>query len=201
MRKLWAWGPEVCVAVGTKGIDKMADYPRLMVLSEKFRGLIFELKEDTMSTGRNDQHDICIKDPSLSSYHCDFIHTEEGYFVCDRGSTNGTRLNNVPIEPEEMVPLKNSDLLQLGSVEVMFEFDDGTAAAVSRTETGIDLTSTQTGLSTVKDFSNLSPFASKDTKNEARNRMMTVAAIVLGGLLIAGLLVYVLYEMFTNLKS
>ncbi|MBE6369702.1 MAG: FHA domain-containing protein [Lentisphaerae bacterium] len=177
----------------------MADYPRLMVLSEKFRGLVFELKQDSMSVGRNDQRDICIKDPSLSSYHCDFIHTEEGYFVCDRDSTNGTRLNNVPVEADMMMPLKNSDLLQLGSVEVMFEFDDGSAPSVSRTETGIDLTSTQTGMSTVKDFGNLSPFASNDTKNEARNRKLVVGALIASGLLIAGLLVWVLISMVKNL--
>ena len=177
----------------------MADYPRLMVLSEKFRGLVFELKQDSMSVGRNDQRDICIKDPSLSSYHCDFIHTEEGYFVCDRDSTNGTRLNNVPVEADAMMPLKNSDLLQLGSVEVMFEFDDGSAPAMSRTETGIDLTSTQTGMSTVKDFGNLSPFATNDTKNEARNRKLIVGALVASGLLIAALLVWVVISMVKNL--
>ncbi|MBE6380352.1 MAG: FHA domain-containing protein [Lentisphaerae bacterium] len=178
----------------------MADYPRLMVLSEKFRGLIFDLKQDNMSAGRNDQRDICIKDPSLSSYHCDFVHTEEGYFVCDRDSTNGTRLNNVPLEADVMTPLKNSDLLQLGSVEVMFDYDDGSVSAVSRTETGIDLTSTLTGLSTVKDFGNLSPFASSESKNEARNRKLTIGIIAVAGLLLLGLAVWVLISMF-GLKS
>lgn len=179
-------------------LQTMADYPRLMVLSEKFRGLVFDLQAESMSVGRNDQRDICIKDPSLSSYHCDFVHTEEGYFVVDRDSTNGTRLNNVPLEPEVMTALKNSDLLQLGSVEVMFDFDDGSTPAASRTETGIDLTSTQTGLSTVKDFSNLSPFA-KDTKSEARSRQLTIGAIAGAGLLIAALLIWVVIKMIQTL--
>ena len=178
----------------------MADYPKLMVLSEKFRGMVFELKEDSVSVGRNDQRDICIKDPSMSSYHCDFIHTEDGYFICDRDSTNGTRLNNVPLTPDEMYPLKNSDLLQLGRVEVMFDYDDGSVSSVSRTETGIDLTNTHTGMSTVKDFGNLSPFASNDTKNEARTRFITLAAIVGGGLVIAGLVALVLLKITTTLK-
>ena len=177
----------------------MADFPKLMVLSEKFRGTVFELKEDSVSAGRNEQRDICIKDPSLSSYHCDFIHTEEGYFICDRDSTNGTRLNNVPLNPDEMYPLKNSDLLQLGSVEVMFEYDDGSAPSVSRTETGIDLTGTQTGMSTVKDFSNLSPFASNDTKSEARNHKLTLGAICGAGAIIAVLLIWVVVKVINNL--
>ena len=172
----------------------MADYPKLMVLSEKFRGMVFELKEDAVTVGRNEQRDICIKDPSMSSYHCDFIHTEDGYFVCDRDSTNGTRLNNVQLNPGEMYPLKNSDLLQLGSVEVMFDFNDGSSTTVSRTETGIDLTSTQTGMSTVKDFSNLSPFASNESKNKARNRMMVIAASGVAGLLILGLLSWLIVQ-------
>ncbi|MBO5922921.1 MAG: FHA domain-containing protein [Lentisphaeria bacterium] len=178
----------------------MADYPKLMVLSEKFRGLVFELKEDSVSVGRNDQRDICIKDPSLSSYHCDFIHTEEGYFVCDRDSTNGTRLNNVPLNPEEMYPLKNSDLLQLGSVEVMFDFDDGSTPATSRTETGIDLTSSQTGMSTVKDFSNLSPYATNDTKSEARNRLMIIGGSAAACLLILGLLGWLIAQIVNRLS-
>lgn len=178
----------------------MADYPRLMVLSEKFRGMIFDLKEDAVSAGRNDQRDICIKDPSLSSYHCDFIHTEEGYFVCDRDSTNGTRLNNVPLNAGEMYPLKNSDLLQLGSVEVMFDFNDGTSSAGSRTETGIDLTSSQTGMSTVKDFSNLSPFATNDTKNKKRNRLMVIGGWIAAGVLIACLLVWLAVRIVATLS-
>ncbi len=178
----------------------MADYPKLMVLSEKFRGLVFELKEDSVSVGRNDQRDICIKDPSLSSYHCDFIHNEDGYFVCDRDSTNGTRLNNVPLNPEEMYPLKNSDLLQLGSVEVMFDFDDGSSPAVSRTETGIDLTSTQTGMSTVKDFSNLSPFASNDNKSKKLNRLLVIGGWVAAGALIVGLLVWLAVKMIDKVS-
>ena len=178
----------------------MADYPKLMVLSEKFRGLVYELKEDSVSVGRNDQRDICIKDPSLSSYHCDFIHTEDGYFICDRDSTNGTRLNNVPLNPEEMYPLKNSDLLQLGSVEVMFDFNDGSSPTVSRTETGIDLTSTQTGMSTVKDFSNLSPFATNDNKNQSRNRLVTVAVIAAAGILILGLLSWLVVKIVNHVS-
>ena len=80
----------------------------------------------------------------------------------------------------------------------MFDFDDGSTPAASRTETGIDLTSTQTGLSTVKDFSNLSPFA-KDTKSEARSRQLTIGAIAGAGLLIAALLIWVVIKMIQTL--
>lgn len=178
----------------------MADFPKLVVLSEKFRGMSFKLDRDSLSAGRNAQRDICIKDGSVSSYHCDFVHNDDGYFIVDRGSTNGTRLNNVPLTPEEPAALKNSDLLQLGNVEVMFDFDDGSSPMVSRTETGIDFASADTRLSTVKDFSNLSPFAGSDSKNEERNRKLLIGGGIAVVALILILLVIFIIKMFMDLS-
>jgi len=167
----------------------MADYPKLMILSEKFRGVSFKLDKDEMSAGRNDQRDICIKDGSVSSYHCDFIHRDDTYFVVDHDSTNGTRLNNVPLAPGEPAALKNSDLLQLGNIEVMFDFDDGTSVMTTRTETGIDLTSADTGLSTVKEFANLSPFAGNERVSADRNRKVLLGVIAAVGLIVLVLVI------------
>lgn len=175
----------------------MADYPKLIVLSEKFRGVSFKLDRDSMSAGRNDQRDICIKDGSISSYHCDFVHKDDTYFVVDHDSTNGTRLNNVPLAPNEPAALKNSDLLQLGNIEVMFDFDDGTTVMTSRTETGIDLSAADTGLSTVREFSNLSPFAGNERVNAARNRKVLVAAAAVIGLILLALLVWMIVSILT----
>ena len=54
----------------------MADTPKLTVLFEKMRGKTFELNKDSMTVGRRDGMDICIKDPSLSGYHADIIRSE-----------------------------------------------------------------------------------------------------------------------------
>ncbi len=51
----------------------MSETPKLIVLSEQFRGKVFELTKDLHTAGRVDARDICIKDPSISSYHADFI--------------------------------------------------------------------------------------------------------------------------------
>ena len=175
----------------------MADYPKLMVLSEKFRGVSFKLDKDSMSAGRSDQRDICIKDGSVSSYHCDFVRKDGTYFVVDHDSTNGTRLNNVPLAPNEPAALKNSDLLQLGNIEVMFDFDDGSAVTTTRTETGIDLSSVDTALSTVKEFDNLSPFAGNERGNEARNRKVLLGVAAGVGLI---LLILVIWMIVSILK-
>ena len=40
--------------------------PKFTVLFEKLRGTTFELNKETMSIGRRDGMDICIKDSSMS---------------------------------------------------------------------------------------------------------------------------------------
>lgn len=175
----------------------MADYPRLMVLSEKFRGMSFKLDKDEMSAGRNDQRDICIKDGSVSSYHCDFVHKDGTYYIVDHDSTNGTRLNNVPLTPNEPAALKNSDLLQLGNIEVMFDFDDGTSVMSTRTETGIDLSAADTGLSTVKEFDNLSPFAGNERVNAARSRLLLLVGGIAGAVIVVGLLIFMIVKLLS----
>jgi pSer/pThr/pTyr-binding forkhead associated (FHA) protein len=166
----------------------MAGNPKLTVLFEKLRGKTFELDRPEMTAGRKDPMDICIKDPSLSGHHCTFIRTATGsYIIRDNDSTNGTRVNNVPVTEQE---LKNSDIIQLGGVEVLYDCGldaDGTTGVSSfgRTHT-INLDSLESNLSTVKDLGNYSPFAKVEGKKQARtNKIMLIGLGVLGlGLLV-----------------
>ncbi len=167
----------------------MGGNPKLVVLSEKLRGRSFELDKDIVSVGRTGERDICIKDPTISSHHCDFIRTESSYTLKDNNSTNGTRVNNVPITEQE---LKNSDILQLGGVEILYDNDDGTTTAVTRTHTGIDLDSTEIGLSTVKNLDNFSPFSKTDRKKGNLSQKILLALVVLLGVSILVLVVFVI---------
>ena len=98
--------------------------PKFTVLYEKLRGKTFEIDRDAMSIGRRDTMDICIKDATLSGHHADIIRSQHNgktvYILRDNDSTNGTRVNNVPITEQE---LKNSDLILFGAVEVLFDGD------------------------------------------------------------------------------
>ena len=96
----------------------MAENPKLTVLFEKLRGKSFELNKDLISAGRGDGMGILIAEPSLSRHHCDFIRTErDTYIVRDNGSTNGTRVNNIPVTELE---LRDEDIVQLGIVELLY---------------------------------------------------------------------------------
>lgn len=136
----------------------MAGVPKLIVLSEQLRGKSFELTKDVHTVGRSDERDICIKDPTISTYHCEFVKTGATYTLRDNNSTNGTRVNNVPISEQE---LQNSDILQVGGVEILFDCDDKSVTTVMRTQTGIDLESTEVGVSTVKKIEQFSPLGNK----------------------------------------
>jgi FHA domain protein len=127
----------------------MSETPKLIVLSEQFRGKVFELTKDLHTAGRVDARDICIKDPSISSYHADFIKKGATYILRDRNSTNGSKVNNVPVT--EDVELKSSDMIQLGNVEMLYDCQEKSSTRELKTMTKIDITSTSTvGTSTLQ---------------------------------------------------
>lgn len=165
----------------------MAGIPKLIVLSEQLRGKSFELTKDIHTVGRSEERDICIKDPTISTYHCEFIKTGNTYVLRDNESTNGTRVNNVPISEQE---LHNSDILQIGGVEVLFDCDDKSVTTVMRTQTGIDLESTEVGVTTVKKMDKFSPLASSSKKNLTQYLVYAVVALLV--ILVVVLVVYVM---------
>ena len=127
----------------------MSETPKLIVLSEQFRGKVFELTKDLHTAGRVDARDICIKDPSISSYHADFIKKGATYILRDRNSTNGSKVNNVPVT--EDVELKSSDMIQLGNVDMLYDCQEKSSTRELKTMTKIDITSTSTvGTSTLQ---------------------------------------------------
>ena len=178
----------------------MAENPKLTVLFEKLRGKTFELNKDQMSAGRRDNMDICIKDASLSGHHCDFIRTENGsYILRDNNSTNGTRVNNVPITEQE---LKNSDIIQLGGVEILYDCSTGGESDYStggfgggRTHT-ISLDDMSGNLSTTSEVTNYSPFAGRDLQKQKRTHLIMTAVLVVLGLALVGVLGWVGWTIF-----
>jgi pSer/pThr/pTyr-binding forkhead associated (FHA) protein len=174
----------------------MANNPKLTILFEKMRGLVFELDKDQMTAGRKDDMDICIKESSLSSYHCDFIRLEDGsYLLRDNNSTNGTRINNEPITEKV---LKNSDIIQLGSVEMLYDSNDhASSGSISRTHT-IDLDSTEMNMAGVRELSNLSPFAQAQRAKQKKINMMIRSALIFAGVILLAFVVFIGYKILSR---
>ncbi len=116
----------------------MALNPKLIILSEQLRGQTFELTEEKYGIGRSDEADICIVDPTVSGLHCELHQNEDGsYTAVDEGfSTNGTRINGMLVTRQALV---NSDILQVGGVECMYDCESNTPSSVISTQTQIKI--------------------------------------------------------------
>ena len=171
----------------------MAGIPKLIVLSEQLRGKRFELTEPLHTCGRVDERDVCLKDPTISSYHCDFVLSEDGetYILRDRNSTNGTRVNNVPVTEQE---LQNSDIIQVGGVEILYDCDDKSVTTVMRTQTGIDLNNnSDASLSSIKSI----PVGfDKKKQGKGATSKIVISLVVILVLIIIGLLSYLFWRIF-----
>ncbi len=177
----------------------MASNPKLTVLHEKLRGKVFELNKDQMTVGRRDGNDIVIKDSSLSGHHADIIRVQHDgktvYMLRDNDSTNGTRVNNIPVTEQE---LKNSDIILFGGVEVLFDSNDGAETQMSSTTVTIDISQLDSKTSTVPRMASLDPFAGTvDKKNVWFQRLMigVFVLLALGILGVIGILVYSIVKM------
>lgn len=54
----------------------------------------------------------------VSRLHAEFCWTEEGVFVSDLGSVNGTFISGVKVEPNTWIRARIGDIVELGKVEV-----------------------------------------------------------------------------------
>ena len=166
----------------------MGGFPKLTILSEQLRGKTFELNKDMHTVGRIEERDICIMDPTISTYHCSLIKSGNTYI----------RVNNVPITEQE---LQNSDIIQMGDVEMLYDCDDKTTQTETRTQTGIDLNKNVISSSTIKKMDAISPY-SKSAANATSRKNQRLLLIVLGVMVVVilGLLGMLFYILFSTEK-
>jgi diguanylate cyclase (GGDEF)-like protein len=69
------------------------------------------LNEAMQVIGRDDSADIIVADASISRRHASIERTEQGYWISDLGSTNGTFVNEKRVDRSPLVP---GDRVQLG---------------------------------------------------------------------------------------
>ena len=82
-------------------------------------GTRFELTNDKNVIGRQTTCDIVIADHNVSRVHAEIRVVHGTWQIDDRGSTNGTRVNEtVIVEP---TPLASGDVIAFGAVNIRFE--------------------------------------------------------------------------------
>ena len=92
----------------------------------------YTLHPGVNTVGRNEANSLVIEHPSISGRHCELVWQEETMKVRDLGSTNGTFIDNQPVQ--ESV-LRAGQLLRLGAVELVFADLPG-APAPAKEEVG-----------------------------------------------------------------
>ena len=170
----------------------MAGSPKITILSEQLRGKTFELTKDVYTVGRIEERDICIVDPTISTYHGSFVKNGNTYIIKDNNSTNGTRVNNVPVVEQE---LKNSDIIQLVDVEMLYDCEDKDSSTDKTSNiTGISLNVNPTSSSSIKKMETISQYSGNRKDNRKNQKIIF---IIIGVLVLAvlGLLGYVGFRM------
>ena len=182
----------------------MGNNPKFTVLFEKLRGKMFEIDKDLMTIGRKDENDICLKDGSVSGRHAEIVKiaNEDGsfsYLLRDTNSSNGTKINSIPVEEQI---LKHNDLIMFGSVEVLFDSNDGSAAdsnatSINRLTHTIDLSSMEGGLSTTPALTSLNPLAVAEEKKKKLTHQIMIGVIAAGGVAALAAMIYLFMKIFS----
>ncbi len=88
----------------------------------------YALRPGVNTIGRQEGNSVVIDHPSVSSRHCELVWEGEAALVRDLGSTNGTFINNQPIQEAVLLA---GQVLRLGTVELALPSE--VAASVSAT--------------------------------------------------------------------
>jgi len=84
------------------------------------------LCRETMSVGRRESCDICLKFPAISSMHCEFIFREGYWTIRDLNSTNGIKVNGERVSSR---PLRPGDEVSIAKRTYVIQYELPTAAA------------------------------------------------------------------------
>lgn len=122
----------VAPSAGLTG-ESPSNTPHFKVRWHTGRTNYFPVLKERIVIGRGPEADLRIPETLqfVSGEHVEILHRQEGFFVRDLNSTNGTLLNNQLIQPGQYYPLVNEAILRFGDdeygVSVGFTFIDPTA--------------------------------------------------------------------------
>ena len=108
--------------------------PRLIVRSTTAQAdSVAEIVRQRLTIGRSARNDLCLEDPFSSRLHAEVRQRDDGIWVSDLGSANGTYLNGQRLVAPAR--LRNSDRIRIGETEI--EFSERADTAPARAQTSI----------------------------------------------------------------
>ena len=154
----------------------------LIGMSKDVKGTNVEITDEPVTIGRKPDNTIPIDNPTVSGRHCEVSKLENGYEAKDLGSTNGTRVNNKDITQTKLRP---KDILQVGSIEFMFDASPGEVIPDDREQTAN--VEVAPGAAVVPEsFGNISPFGARRSEKKGLWFVIIVllALVALGALVL-----------------
>lgn len=91
----------------------------LLIMKEdkKSGKTVYEIDRGVTAIGRHEGNDIVLGDLSVSGHHAKIRYEEDGYFIYDFASTNGTRVNGRKIYRKR---IQDGDIIQIGQPSFTF---------------------------------------------------------------------------------
>lgn len=158
----------------------------LIGMSEGYRGNTYEINQPKVTIGRVSSNILTFEHPSISSHHCVIIKQNKQFLLKDLDSTNGTRVNGRDISETY---LRRKDLVQFGSVEFVFDAEEGEIEQVKEESLHATVEDARNTTQVPAAFSSISPF-----KSRKDNRVALLVIIgVIGALAVALLLLFIIF--------
>ena len=105
------------------GISTLQPFLKVHYGSSK-KGEVFRLEGQVWVAGRDPNAEIFLDDRHISRRHFELSRTNEGFFVADLESANGTQLNDETLVPHEPYKIQSGDRITIMDVEIDFEIRD-----------------------------------------------------------------------------
>jgi phage tail-like protein len=106
---------------------------QLLVYSEGQLVRVLALNVPVVTIGRTPANVLPLPNPAVSRAHADLRISPEGVILTDRGSANGTWVEDVRLAPEQPVQLVHGNVIRIGPFQLRYE-----AVASAPPSTGTD---------------------------------------------------------------
>jgi pSer/pThr/pTyr-binding forkhead associated (FHA) protein len=136
--------------------------PKLIVTTEAQGKIAYEFAESSITIGRAPDNMIVIEDPSVSNRHALLELSGENYRLKDLESTNGTKVNGVPVTE---TLLRFDDRIRFGAIDARYEPDVRGSEPLPELEMA-EAKPAESSAAPAS-FNNASPFRQRSTSRDA----------------------------------